>query len=108
MAACVGAIMAARLQRIPVILDGAVAFGAAFVLERLCAGATEHCVLAAPDGLPAGAVLQEALGLPSLLGILSAEADGATGALAAATVITACAAFDGSEKMPKPTTPLVR
>jgi nicotinate-nucleotide--dimethylbenzimidazole phosphoribosyltransferase len=96
-AACMGAIMAARLQRVPVILDGTVAASAALVLERLRPGASGHCVLAAPDGMPAGAALERALNLPTLLGIGGHQNDGTAGALAAGLVASACRVFDQAE-----------
>lgn len=43
-AAMAGAILAARLQRIPVVLDGYVAGAAAAVLHALDASALDHCV----------------------------------------------------------------
>ena len=39
-----GAILAARLQRIPVVLDGYVATAAAAVLHAIDASALDHCV----------------------------------------------------------------
>jgi nicotinate-nucleotide--dimethylbenzimidazole phosphoribosyltransferase len=43
-AAMAGAILAARLQRIPVVIDGYVATAAAAVLHALDPGALDHCV----------------------------------------------------------------
>ncbi len=47
-AAMAGAILAARMGRIPVLLDGLATFSAALVLEKACAGATQHCRMAQP------------------------------------------------------------
>ena len=43
-AALVGAILAARMQRVPVVLDGFVVCAAAAVLQRLEPSALDHCV----------------------------------------------------------------
>ena len=46
--ALVGAILAARMGRVPVILDSYTACAAALVLERCQAGSTSHCIVASP------------------------------------------------------------
>ncbi len=85
-AAAAGAIIAARMQQVPVILDGSGAIAAALLLERLRPGAAGHCMVAADDGHPDHARLFAALGRPVLLAGCHPEVDGSVGALAAALV----------------------
>jgi nicotinate-nucleotide--dimethylbenzimidazole phosphoribosyltransferase len=47
-AAMAGAVLAARMERIPVILDGRCAVAAAAVLHAIRPGALDHCLLARP------------------------------------------------------------
>jgi len=93
-AALAGAIMAARMQQVPVILDGAGAVAVAVLLEQLRPGAAGHCVVAADDGHPDFARLCTALGRPVLLGGTWPETDGSAGALAA-SLVQAAAEADG-------------
>jgi nicotinate-nucleotide--dimethylbenzimidazole phosphoribosyltransferase len=88
-AALAGAILAARLQHVPVILDGAGAVAAAVLLERLRPGAAAHCVIAAHDGHRDFDRLREASGLPTVLAGCHLERDATAGALAAAMMQTA-------------------
>jgi nicotinate-nucleotide--dimethylbenzimidazole phosphoribosyltransferase len=88
-AAVAGAIIAARMQQVPVILDGSGAMCAALLLERLRPGAVDHCMMAADDGHPDYARLVTALGRPVLLAGCHPETDGSAGALAAGLVQTA-------------------
>jgi nicotinate-nucleotide--dimethylbenzimidazole phosphoribosyltransferase len=84
-AALAGAILAARTQRAPVLLDGAPALAAAAVLAALDPAAIAHCRLAAPH--PAAA----AIGLAAVAELALGLDDG-TGALAALGLIKlACA-----------------
>lgn len=83
LSAVTGAILAARLQQVPVLLDGAGAVAAAVLLDRLRPGAAAHCVIAADDGHPDFDRLADASGRPVLLGGRHGEIDGSTGALAA-------------------------
>ena len=82
-AALAGAILAARLQQVPVVLDGSGAACIALLLDKLKPGAAAHCVIAADDGHPDFARLQAALGLPVMLTGVYPERDGTAGALAA-------------------------
>ena len=88
-AALAGAILAARLQRVPVILDGSGAVAVAVLLDRLRPGTAAHCLIAASDGHPDFDRLQAASGLPAVLAGCHLEGDGTTGALAAAMIQTA-------------------
>ena len=79
--AAAGAIIAARNQKVPVILDGEAAGVAAFLLEAARPGLSRHCLLARPLGVR----LQQALGMAPLID-LGVEQDGEA-ALAAAVLV---------------------
>jgi nicotinate-nucleotide--dimethylbenzimidazole phosphoribosyltransferase len=76
LAALAGAVIAARVARVPVILDGFGALAAAAVLHRLNAAALDHCVLA--QQAPGGAFLdlQDRLDKASVLDLGIAAEDG--------------------------------
>ncbi len=78
-AALAGATLAARLKRIPVLLDGYVVTAAAAILHALDAGALEHAVAAHRSAEPAHGVLLQRLGKQPLLdlGMRLGEASGA-------------------------------
>ena len=82
-AAIAGAIVAARFERVPVILDGFCACAAAAVVKALAPGGVEHCLAGHVGGEPAHRRLLEILGLEPLLdlGMRLGEASGATLAL---------------------------
>jgi nicotinate-nucleotide--dimethylbenzimidazole phosphoribosyltransferase len=89
-AALVGAILAARVQKIPVLLDGYAACAAAAVLHALDPGLIAHC-LAAHLGTARGhARLLEVLGKRPLIDLDIAEEEGVGGATALALVRLAC------------------
>ncbi|HOV03485.1 MAG TPA: nicotinate-nucleotide--dimethylbenzimidazole phosphoribosyltransferase [Hyphomicrobiales bacterium] len=89
-AALAGAIVAARYERVPVILDGIPALAAAVLLKGLDASAIDHCLLAE---VPAGAAaVAAALGLRPLLDMGLGE--GAAGAMAATLVRAAASAVE--------------
>ena len=79
LAAMAGAILAARYQKIPVLLDGYVACAAAAVLHRANPAALDHCMAAHKSAEPAHGRLLEKLGLVPLLdlGMRLGEASGA-------------------------------
>ena len=83
-AAIAGAILAARLQRIPVVLDGYVATAAAAVLHALDPSALDHCVAGHLSAEGAHQEVLERLGkIPLLaLGMRLGEASGAALAVA--------------------------
>jgi nicotinate-nucleotide--dimethylbenzimidazole phosphoribosyltransferase len=66
-AAMVGAILAARERRIPVLLDGMVAGAAAAVVQALAPDALDHCQAAHRSAEPAHGRLLERLALRPLL-----------------------------------------
>jgi nicotinate-nucleotide--dimethylbenzimidazole phosphoribosyltransferase len=79
LAAMAGAILAARLQQVPVLLDGYVACAAAAVLHAMRSDALDHCIAAHRSAEPAHAALLQNLGKPPLLdlGMRLGEASGA-------------------------------
>lgn len=82
-AGMVGAIIAARHQSIPVILDGFVVCAAAAVLHAIDPRATEHCIAGHLSSEPAHAALLDRLGLSPLhdFGISMGDGTGAVYAL---------------------------
>jgi nicotinate-nucleotide--dimethylbenzimidazole phosphoribosyltransferase len=95
LAAIAGAVLAARLRKIPVLLDGYACTAAAAVLEALRPGALDHAQVAHRSAEPAHARLLEKLGKRPLLdlGMRLGEASGA--ALAVGLVRAALAAHVG-------------
>jgi nicotinate-nucleotide--dimethylbenzimidazole phosphoribosyltransferase len=89
-AAVAGAILAGRLQRIPVILDGYATAAAAAVLHALDPQALDHCVAGHAAG-PAHAALLARLGLEPLLRLDIASPEGVGAALACGIVKAAIA-----------------
>ena len=93
-AAMAGAILAARVEKVPVILDGVTALAAASALWAADPAAIAHCLLAdAPAS--AGQRAAERLGLVPLLGEGLAAGEGTAAALATATVRDALALHAG-------------
>jgi nicotinate-nucleotide--dimethylbenzimidazole phosphoribosyltransferase len=90
-AAIAGAILAAGVQRTPVLLDGAAALAAAAVLHSLEPAAIAHCRLGAPLDIPAARPASGRLGLAPLVDVGVTAVDG-TGSTAALSLIKlACA-----------------
>ncbi len=89
-AAICGAIVAARTQSIPVIIDGFVATAAAAVLAAQQPGAIDHVVLGGRDGSAAHDRLIARLLLDPLLDLKIRSSDG-LGALLAAQLVRAAA-----------------
>jgi nicotinate-nucleotide--dimethylbenzimidazole phosphoribosyltransferase len=89
MAAIAGAILAARAQKIPVLLDGDQALAAACLLKAANPAALDHCWLAS---VPADAVMAKAARWLGLRAVLSLEVDLSEGAAAALAVATVRAA----------------
>src|SRR5690606_31083299 len=85
-AAIAGAIIAARAEKVPVILDGYGAIAAACVLHAVNPGILGHCALATRPVEPGLAAAAEKLGLPPLLDLGLAHGEGAGAALAAGIV----------------------
>jgi nicotinate-nucleotide--dimethylbenzimidazole phosphoribosyltransferase len=94
-AALAGAIVAARMQKIPVLLDGLPALATAAVLKAANAAALDHCLLASRPAGPAGRKAAEALGLTPLLEFDMEQAGGIGAALAAGLVKAAALTASG-------------
>ena len=94
-AAMAGAILAARIERVPVILDGYVCCAAAAILHALDVRALDHCLAGHCSAEGAHADVLRRLGLRPLLdlGMRLGEASGA--ALAAGVVKAAVATHNG-------------
>jgi nicotinate-nucleotide--dimethylbenzimidazole phosphoribosyltransferase len=92
LAAIVGAIMAARLARVPVVLDGYACTAAAAVLFAADPHALDHCIVAHRSTEPGHALLLERIGQVPLLdlGMRLGEASGATLAVAILKAAVAC------------------
>ena len=91
-AAMAGAILAARLQRVPVVLDGYVVGAAAAVLHALDPGLLDHCVAGHVSAEGAHREVLERLGLPPLLdlGMRLGEGSGAAMAMGIVRAAVAC------------------
>lgn len=94
-AAIAGAILAARMERVPVVIDGFVATAAAAVLHAIDASALEHCMAGHRSAEAAHGRLLDRLELPPLLDLGMRLGEGSGGALAAAVVKAACACHAG-------------
>lgn len=92
LAAMAGAVLAARLKRVPVLLDGYVCTAAAAPLEAACPGALDHCVVAHVSAEPGHQRLLSALGKEPLLslGMRLGEASGAALAIGVVKGALAC------------------
>ena len=91
-AAMAGAILAARLQRVPVVLDGYVATAAAAVLHALDPSALDHCLAGHLSAEGAHREVLERLGLVPLLalGMRLGEGSGAALAMGVLKAALAC------------------
>ncbi len=92
LAAIAGAVMAARLGRVPVVLDGFAATAAAAVLFAADPRALDHCIVAHRSAEPGHTRLMARLGkIPLLdLGMRLGEGSGATLAIAILKAAVAC------------------
>ncbi|MFN3327151.1 MAG: nicotinate-nucleotide--dimethylbenzimidazole phosphoribosyltransferase, partial [Bryobacteraceae bacterium] len=85
-AAMAGAILGARMARVPVILDGFIACAAAAVLDRAAPGALDHCIAGHQSAEGAHARLLEKLGKEPLLALGLRLGEGSGAALAIGVV----------------------
>ena len=92
LAAIAGAVLAARMAKIPVILDGYASTAAAACLTQLNPAALDHCVVGHLSAEPAHAALLEKLGKVPLLtyGMRLGEGSGAAVALGVVKSAVAC------------------
>jgi len=91
-AAVAGAILAARVQKVPVLLDGYAACAAAAVLHRIDPGLLDHCIAAHAGAAKGHARLLEAIDKRPLLALDIGDEEGVGGASALAIVKLACEA----------------
>jgi nicotinate-nucleotide--dimethylbenzimidazole phosphoribosyltransferase len=94
-AAMTGAIARARLLRIPVILDGFICCSAALVLDRMVAGALDHCLAGHESAETAHPRVLAALGKEPILSLRLRLGEGSGAALAIAIVQGALACHGG-------------
>lgn len=94
-AAMAGAILAARMERIPVIIDGYVATAAAAVLHALNPGALDHCLAGHVSAEPAHAAALAKIGKEPLLSLGMRLGEGSGAALAAGIVKSAALCHSG-------------
>ncbi len=100
LAAMAGAIIAARIGNIPVLIDGYIASAAAAVVHAISPTALDHCIAAHCSAEPAHAMLLEKLGQTPLLnlGLRLGEGSGASLAIgivqASANLHNGMATFD--------------
>ena len=92
LAAIAGAVLAARMGRVPVALDGFTATAAAAVLFAIDPRALDHCIVAHVSGEPGHTRLLEKLGKRALFdfGMRLGEASGATLAIGVLKAAVAC------------------
>lgn len=92
LAAICGAVIAARMARLPVLLDGFACTAAAAVLEKARPGALDHCQVAHVSAEPGHRRLLAALGKQPLfdLGLRLGEASGAALAIPVLKAAAAC------------------
>lgn len=92
LAAMAGAVLAARLLRVPVLLDGYVCCAAAAVLEAARPGALDHCLVAHVSAEPGHRRLLQRIAKQPLLdlGLRLGEASGAALAVGLVKAAVAC------------------
>jgi nicotinate-nucleotide--dimethylbenzimidazole phosphoribosyltransferase len=95
LAAMAGAVLAARLQRIPVIVDGYVATAAAAVLKALRPDALDHCLAGHLSAEPAHRRLLARLEMAPLLDLGMRLGEGSGAAMAAGIVKAAADLHNG-------------
>ena len=78
-AALAGAILAARVSSVPVLIDSPAALAAALMISSLAPGATAHCLMSATPDSPALRKAAQALGLTPVLGLASGSSEGVDG-----------------------------
>ena len=91
LAAMAGAIIAARLNRVPVLLDGFMAGASAGALKSTSADAIDHCLTAHVSAEPGHRLLLENLAMSPLLN-LNMRLGEASGATLAVNIVKAAAA----------------
>lgn len=97
-AAIAGAIIASRMEKIPVIIDGFAATASAAVLYAMNPSGLDHCLLAQVSPEPGHAKLVEKLGLKPVLDLGMSHAEGVGAGLAAGLVKAAALCSSGMAK----------
>lgn len=95
LAAMAGAIARARVERIPVVLDGFICTASAAVLERVVPGALDHCLAGHVSAEAAHGRLLAALGKEPLLSLGLRLGEGSGAALALGVIKGALACHSG-------------
>jgi nicotinate-nucleotide--dimethylbenzimidazole phosphoribosyltransferase len=95
LAAMAGAILSARINHVPVLIDGYVATAAAAVLYKVDARALDHCMAAHVSAEPAHRALLAKIGLKPLLDLGMRLGEGSGAALAAGVVRAAVNCHSG-------------
>jgi nicotinate-nucleotide--dimethylbenzimidazole phosphoribosyltransferase len=93
-AALAGAILAARVQKVPVLLDGYAAAAAGAVLQVLRPDALDHCLAAEVTAVPGHRALLERIGKPALLDLGIGRGAGLAGVAALGLLRVGCAVQD--------------
>ncbi len=94
-AAMAGAILAARMQKVPVLIDGYVATAAAAILKAANPSALDHCLIGHVSAEPGHLQAVEKLGKTPLLALGMRLGEGTGAALAAGIVKAAAACHSG-------------
>jgi len=94
-AAMAGAILAARLRNVPVVLDGFVVCSAAAVLQALDPGALDHCLAGHVSAERAHAQALERLGKTPILNLGMRLGEGSGAAVAVGVIKAAVACHNG-------------
>ncbi|MDE3239792.1 MAG: nicotinate-nucleotide--dimethylbenzimidazole phosphoribosyltransferase [Paracoccaceae bacterium] len=94
-AAICGAILAARMARIPVLLDGFICTAAASILAPLGIGALDHCLVGHSSAEPGHRMLLSAIGKKAILDLGMRLGEGSGAAIALGIVRAALAAHEG-------------
>jgi nicotinate-nucleotide--dimethylbenzimidazole phosphoribosyltransferase len=94
-AAMAGAILSARIERVPVLIDGFVATAAAAVLFKADSTALDHCIVAHCSAEPGHRKLLKAINKEPLLDLGMRLGEGSGAALAAGIVRAACNLHEG-------------
>lgn len=95
LAAIAGAVIAARVGRVPVLLDGYTSTAAAAILAEALPGALDHCVVGHLSAEPAHVKLLEKLGKDPLLTLNMRLGEGSGAAVALGIVKSAAACHAG-------------
>jgi nicotinate-nucleotide--dimethylbenzimidazole phosphoribosyltransferase len=94
-AAMAGAILSARMERVPVLIDGFVATAAAAVLHKADPTALDHCIVAHCSAEPGHRKLLALINKEPLLDLGMRLGEGSGAALAAGIVRAACNLHEG-------------